>query len=53
VQSATTPPQPTAHHQPYLRLGLGFSILLGRNTVIRHNWTIGAPVKRSLIAYDH
>jgi hypothetical protein len=23
------------------------------NTVIRPNWTIGAPVKRSLIAYDH
>jgi len=53
VQSATTPPHPTAHHQPYLRLGLGFSIPLGLNTVIRYNWTIGAPVKRSLIAYDH
>jgi hypothetical protein len=23
------------------------------NTVIWHNWRIGAPVKRSLIAYDH
>jgi hypothetical protein len=33
--------------------GLEFAIVLGLNTVIRHNWTIGAPVKRSLIAYDH
>nr|WP_254716435.1 hypothetical protein [Actinomadura sp. WMMB 499] len=23
------------------------------NAVIWHNWLIGAPVKRSLIAYDH
>jgi hypothetical protein len=27
--------------------------LLALTTVIRHNWTIGAPAKRSLIAYDH
>jgi hypothetical protein len=27
--------------------------LLALNAVIWHNWTIGAPVKRSLIAYDH
>jgi hypothetical protein len=27
--------------------------LLALNTVIWHNWTINAPVKRSLIAYDH
>jgi hypothetical protein len=27
--------------------------LLALNTAIWHNWTIGAPVKRSLIAYDH
>jgi hypothetical protein len=27
--------------------------LLALNTVIWHNWRIGAPVKRSLIAYDH
>jgi hypothetical protein len=27
--------------------------LLALNTVIWHNWAIGAPVKRSLIAYDH
>jgi len=27
--------------------------LLVRNTAIWHNWAIGAPVKRSLIAYDH
>ena len=27
--------------------------LLTLNAVIWHNWTIGAPVKRSLIAYDH
>ncbi|CAL9575681.1 hypothetical protein SUDANB121_04957 [Nocardiopsis dassonvillei] len=23
------------------------------NAAIRHNWLIGAPVKRSLVAYDH
>jgi hypothetical protein len=27
--------------------------LLYLNTAIWHNWAIGAPVKRSLIAYDH
>lgn len=27
--------------------------LLALNTVIWHNWNIGAPHKRSLIAYDH
>jgi hypothetical protein len=27
--------------------------LLALNAVIWHNWTIGATVKRSLIAYDH
>jgi hypothetical protein len=27
--------------------------LLALNTAIWHNWMIGAPVKRSLIAYDH
>jgi len=27
--------------------------LLALNTAIWHNWLIGAPVKRSLIAYDH
>ena len=27
--------------------------LLALNACIRHNWLIGAPVKRSLIAYDH
>jgi hypothetical protein len=27
--------------------------LLALNTVIWFNWQIGAPVKRSLIAYDH
>jgi hypothetical protein len=27
--------------------------LLALNCVIWHNWSIGAPVKRSLIAYDH
>jgi hypothetical protein len=27
--------------------------LLALNTAIWHNWNIGAPVKRSLIAYDH
>ena len=32
---------------------LASPILLALNTMIRPNWTIGAPVKRSLIAYDH
>jgi hypothetical protein len=27
--------------------------ILALNTAIWHNWLIGAPVKRSLIAYDH
>jgi hypothetical protein len=27
--------------------------LLPLNAAIWHNWQIGAPVKRSLIAYDH
>jgi Transposase DDE domain len=27
--------------------------LLALNAVIWHNWIVGAPVKRSLIAYDH
>jgi len=27
--------------------------LLALNAAITHNWTTGAPVKRSLIAYDH
>jgi hypothetical protein len=27
--------------------------LLALNTCIWHNWLIDAPVKRSLIAYDH
>ena len=27
--------------------------LLALNACIWHNWLIGSPVKRSLIAYDH
>jgi len=27
--------------------------LLALNACIWHNWMIGAPVKRSFIAYDH
>jgi hypothetical protein len=27
--------------------------LLALNACIWHNWQIGAPIKRSLIAYDH
>jgi hypothetical protein len=27
--------------------------LLALNAATRHNWAIGVPVKRSLIAYDH
>ena len=28
-------------------------VLLALNAAIWHNWQIGAPVKRSLIAYDN
>jgi hypothetical protein len=44
------------HHGGRVPAGLWTRIvqrLLALNTVIWHNWTIGAPVKRSLIAYDH
>jgi Transposase DDE domain len=34
----------------YTRVG---QRLLALTCAIWHNWTIGAPVKRSLIAYDH
>ncbi|RCV47162.1 hypothetical protein DEF24_27540, partial [Marinitenerispora sediminis] len=27
--------------------------ILALNAAIWHNWLIGAPVKRSLVAYDH
>jgi hypothetical protein len=27
--------------------------ILALNTAIWHNWLIGAPIKRSLTAYDH
>jgi len=43
-------------HNARVPLGLWTRVLqrlLALNTVIWHNWTIGAPVKRSLIAYDH
>jgi hypothetical protein len=43
-------------HGARVPLGLWTRIvqrLLALNAVIGHNWTIGAPVKRSLIAYDH
>ena len=44
------------HHNARVPAGLWTRVLqrlLALNTVIWHNWTIGAPVKRSLIAYDH
>jgi hypothetical protein len=44
------------HHNARVPAGLWTRILqrlLALNAVIWHNWTIGAPVKRSLIAYDH
>ena len=44
------------HHGGRVPAGLWARIvqrLLALNAVIWHNWTIGAPVKRSLIAYDH
>jgi hypothetical protein len=44
------------HHRARVPAGLWTRVLqrlLALNTVIWHNWTIGAPVKRSLIAYDH
>ena len=43
-------------HNGRVPLGLWTRILqrlLALNAAIWHNWTIGAPVKRSLIAYDH
>jgi hypothetical protein len=44
------------HHGGRIPAGLWARIvqrLLALNTAIWHNWLIGAPVKRSLIAYDH
>jgi len=44
------------HHNARVPQGLWTRVLqrlLALNAVIWHNWTIGAPVKRSLIAYDH
>jgi hypothetical protein len=44
------------HHNARVSAGLWTRIvqrLLALNAVIWHNWTINAPVKRSLIAYDH
>lgn len=44
------------HHNARVPQGLWTRILqrlLALNAAIWHNWTIGAPVKRSLIAYDH
>ena len=44
------------HHGGRVPAGLWARVvqrLLALNTAIWHNWAIGAPVKRSLIAYDH
>jgi hypothetical protein len=44
------------HHGGRVPAGLWARIvqrLLALNAAIWHNWTLGAPVKRSLIAYDH
>jgi len=44
------------HHGGRVPAGLWARIvqrLLALNACIWHNWMIGAPVKRSLIAYDH
>jgi hypothetical protein len=44
------------HHGGRVPAGLRARVvqrLLALNAVIWHNWQIGAPVKRSLIAYDH
>ena len=44
------------HHGGRIPAGLWARVvqrLLALNAVIWHNWQIGAPVKRSLIAYDH
>ena len=44
------------HHGGRVPAGLWARVvqrLLALNTAIWHNWRIGAPVKRSLIAYDH
>jgi hypothetical protein len=58
---ATSPAVPAAR-QPACRPGpcrspgqpaTALQRLLALNAAIWHNWQIGAPVKRSLIAYDH
>jgi hypothetical protein len=44
------------HHGGRVPAGLWARViqrLLALNAAIWHNWAIGAPVKRSLIAYDH
>ena len=44
------------HHNARVPAGLWTRVmqrLLALNAVIWHNWTIGAPVKRSLTPYDH
>ena len=44
------------HHGGRVSAGLWTRLvqrLLALNACIWHNWVIGAPVKRSLIAYDH
>jgi hypothetical protein len=44
------------HHNARVPQGLWTRVmqrLLALNAVIWHNWTIGAPVKRSLTPYDH
>jgi hypothetical protein len=44
------------HHGGRVPAGLWARIvqrLLALNAAVWHNWTLGAPVKRSLIAYDH
>jgi hypothetical protein len=44
------------HHGGRVSAGLWARVLqrlLALNACIWHNWMIGAPVKRSLIAYDH
>ena len=49
-------PTPAAAAAAASRPGLWARVvqrLLALNAVIWFNWQIGAPVKRSLIAYDH
>ena len=54
--STRSAPKWTEHHGGRVPAGLRARVvqrLLALNAAIWHNWLTGAPVKPSLIAYDH